>query len=255
MKEKGFWSSLADNALLVITLIAGILTAILYPLNLIPQTIALSVIVGLLTLLATSEILQRRRRFAKVESLIESGFEKLTTSLSGVEVQRFESEKQTYDYLINRLQTVQGHIKDVSLGIGSERVPEWRKKYYENRSKILKRGKVHYRYVTVLKTRSRLDMVRHDMEDLASKQYYVGYFDSPENPIPGLGFIIIDDKEVLVGAYRRLHNPSENNPDLLIKHPDIVRLFSDYFELLWTQSTKLNDKGIRYDLLDSIKVQ
>jgi len=62
-----------------------------------------------------------------------------------------------------------------------------------------------------------------------------------------LSFAVIGEYEVIVGGHRRMYAPSERSPDLLIRHPAIVELFSNYFDLLWQQSTKLNERGIRFD--------
>jgi hypothetical protein len=252
MKREDIWGTIKDNILLIITVVGGVFTAIAYPLGWIPQSVILSVIVGLLTLFITSEIFERRQRFSRLESLVEGGFTKVITSLDGVEVQSFPTEKDTYEYIVTYIQKFEGNIMDASLGPSSETIPEYRRKYYEIRGKAISKGKIHYRYITMFNNRTRLDRVRQEIRDLGNKQFYVGYFDIPAKPIPIFSFAVLGNKEVIVGGHRRMYAPSERSPDLLIRHPAIVQLFSDYFDLLWQRSIKLNERGIREDLLDSL---
>lgn len=252
MKREEVWGSIKDNVLLIITVVGGIFTAIAYPLGWIPQSVVLSAIVGLLTLFVTSEIFERRQRFSKLESLTENGFTKVITSLDGVEILSFPTEEDTYKYINTRIQKFEGNIRDASLGPSSGIVPEYRRKYYEIRRKAVSKGKIHYRYVSMFNNSTRLDRVKKDIQDLSNKQFYVGYFDISQKQIPMLSFEVFGEEEVIVGGHRRMYAPSERSPDLLIRHPAIVELFSNYFDLLWQQSIKLNERGIRDDLIDSI---
>lgn len=256
MNREHVWATIKDNVLLIVTVAVGVLTAICYPLGWIPQRAALSVIIGLLTLFATSEILERRRRFARVESMLENGFEKVIESLGGVEIQAFATEREVYEYLAARIQKVQGNVRDATLGpSSSETVPDYRRKFYASRAKVIAKGRVHYRYVTMFSNRIRFERVRREIEEFSTRQFYVGCFDVPPKAIPMLSLIVIDNEEVIIGAHRRMYAPSERNPDVLMRHPVVVRLFSDYFDLLWRESTKLNERGIREDLLDSLSRQ
>ena len=171
------------------------------------------------------------------------------------QIQTFPDEKQTYKFLRNRIQGAKDNVKDASLGLGSERVPDYRQKYYETRTKVIKENDIYYRYLCVVGTRSRLERICSELEEFSRNQFFVGFFETIKKPIPMLSFIIIDDKEVLIGAHRRLHAPSERNPDVLVKHPSAVQLFSDYFELLWSQAVKLNEYELRKDLIETLRLR
>lgn len=176
-------------------------------------------------------------------------------NVGGYAIDSFTDEKQLYEYLGSRIQTVTDNIKDVSLGPGSERTPDYRQQYYNLRSQVIKQKDIYYRYLCMLATSSRVERVRNELNEFSQNRFFVGLFESHPDPIPMISFIVIDDKEVIVGAHRRLHSPSQRNSDVLIRHPTVVGLFSDYFEFLWDKAIKLNEHGIRNDLLTALSAQ
>ena len=142
MKREDVWGSIKDRLLLIITVTGGVITAIAYPLGWIPQSVTLSVIVGLLTLFITSEIFERRQRFSQLELLVENGFANTVRALDGVEIISSPTEEDSYKYITNRIQKFEGNIRDASLGPSSESVSEYRQKYYEIRSKEINKRKI-----------------------------------------------------------------------------------------------------------------
>ncbi len=187
----------------------------------------------------------------------KSGFmlQPFLENVGGYAIESFTEEKQLYEYLGSRIQTVIDNIKDVSLGPGSERIPDYRQQYYNVRSQVIKQKDIYYRYLCMLATSSRVERVRNELNEFSQNRFFVGFFESHPDPIPMISFIVIDDEEVIVGAHRRLHSPSQRNSDVLIRHPTVVRLFSDYFEFLWDKAIKLNEHGIRNDLLAALSAQ
>lgn len=84
--------------------------------------------------------------------------------------------------------------------------------------------------------------------------YHLGYYDISENPVPLISYIIIDSKEVVLGFYRVPVLPLEGEVYLCITQSILVRLFRDYFETLWTGSTKVKEADwVNKDLISQIK--
>jgi len=257
MSKIDVWDLIKENIVIVVTVVSGIVAAIGYPLGWIPQTVVLSVIVGLLTIFATSEILERRRRFANLESVLGSGFERTIKSLKGVEVQFFETETEFYDYLAARIRTTNRFIKYASLGPSRYKVSPagQSQRFYKERARMIASGKIRFNYLTMINDRGRLERVQRELEEFDGKQYFVGYFELSKDFIPMVSFTVIDDEELIIGGHRTLYAPSEGTASILIRHQDAARLFSDYFDLLWRHSIKLNEHGIRRDLLETLGKQ
>lgn len=174
--------------------------------------------------------------------------------LAAIGTYSFADEAEEYEYCTRRLRTAR-RVKDATLGPGSERVPSYRKKYYDDRRDIIKRQGIDYRYICMVGTNSRLERIIEDMRELEQFDFFVGYFETPSPFHPMISFLIFDDEEVIMGSYRRLNDPTQRKADILIKEPEVARAFSDYFEFLWERTTKLNDHGIRFDIVDSIRLR
>ena len=100
-------------------------------------------------------------------------------------------------------------------------------------SQILKRPDVIWRGVGVFNSLERFMEEKSLITDLENVGYNFGIYeaDSRSSP-PRVGFMIIDDKELLI-AY------PHKDIRLAIQHPEIVKLYSEYFEDIWQLSYKL----------------
>jgi hypothetical protein len=252
---KNIFKNLTETITIIITCSLGIISAVLYPLGIISQSIVLSIVVSLLTLLTTSEIILRKSRLDKIDTSLENNFFKLFDMLNCTSITVFKDEKETYKYLNNRIVNFNGEIKDATLGPGTEKdIIQERKDYYKTRDSLIKNGKIHYRYVTVINTRKKYLRISDELDRLNKYKYYLGYYHWNESSIPIISFTIVDVDEIILGAHKRLNSDAEECNDLLIKNKEIVKLFSNYYELLWQKSEKINAKGVvNNELLLQIK--
>ena len=61
-----------------------------------------------------------------------------------------------------------------------------------------------------------------------------------------LNFLIIDNEEVILLA-------NNFNGNMSIKHPDIVQMFKNYYQQLWTNAIIIKDgQGVRQEVVDEI---
>lgn len=74
-----FLRTIGDNFSIVITLVPGIVVAVLYPVGIIPQAAIVTIIIGLLTLLSVAEVIERRKASKRVELLIVRKFHSLVS--------------------------------------------------------------------------------------------------------------------------------------------------------------------------------
>lgn len=246
-KRKDVWGSKKDYVLLAITIITGAAAAILYPLGLIPQSIVLSVIVGLLTLFATSEILERMTRFATLENLVESGFEDTISSIDKVNVKVFTERGKWYDYICPRIERAKRNI-DVTHFSPSLPVESWSK----SMAKAIKSG-VRVRRVVIFQNQTVLRWVKDAVEEFKDCDFYVGRLDEPPMRISLPHFLIIDNNEVAIGGFYR--ERTEESSTIWIKDKCIAEVLEQYFSVLWRDSTKLNEYGgnVHYDLFDQLE--
>ncbi len=250
--KRDFWEKLKDNLPIFITLTTGIIATIGSNLGWITDTAILSIIVGLLTLFATSEIIERRRRFSKLETMLEQNLETTINSLMGVHIELFETEDDFFDYLNKKLPTIKHTLRYASLGPGPSRVSSKAGDFYETRAKLIRKSKIRVNYLTMFTNRIRFERTREEICQLDGKSFYVGFFDFFPSAAPMLSFTVTDEDEVIIGGHRTLYSPSEGTNSILVKHKVLAKLFADYFDLLWRRSNKLNEKEINYELLEEL---
>lgn len=230
--------------------------AIGYPLGWVTQEITLSAIVGLLTLFITSEILERRLRFEKIEKLLINGFDKTIATFGDANVEYFDGEDDFFKYLIAKLPQVEHSIKFTSLGPSHGHISATAQKFYKEKAKLIAAGKIRYNYLTVINNQGRLDRIIKDLHEANDKKYFVGYFDENAMSIPMVSFTVLDDKELIIGGHRTLYAPSEGTASILVRNEKAARLFSDYFDMLWRNAIKINEHGIiRQDIINALLEQ
>lgn len=115
-----------------------------------------------------------------------------------------------------------------------------RKNEFNLISQIVKRPDVVWRGIAVFTSLERFLEEKALITDLENVGYNFGIYEvASKNSPPRMGFMIIDDKELLI-AY------PHKSIRLAIQHPQIVKLYSEYFEEIWQSSYKLK-QGNRVD--------
>jgi hypothetical protein len=239
-----FWSFIGENLISLATVAAGIIAVIAQQLNWISGPVVSSTILGLLCLLATSEIVERARKLDRLEYLIVESSEKAIKSLSGVEATLLPTSEAAFNYMANRIELAQKRIDHAALAPAIPRERSSARRWEQAIAKVLKADRVLYRYIASFADPYRLDRVRQHLADPAIKKYYVRHFDtspSDNGSVPMLSFLIIDDEELIM---HYPYSPGQPEEFLAVKHPDIIRLFSAYYECLWQEARRVDADGV-----------
>jgi len=85
--------------------------------------------------------------------------------------------------------------------------------------------------------------------------YNLRYFDVDLKHIPPLlQCTIVDEEDLTVGLYRWPYLPIENEVRLIIRQPEVIRLFQDYFDTVWVAAQPIKEGDRIYkDVFDDIK--
>lgn len=253
MNSKGssekLWSFIGDNLISLATVAAGIIAVVAQQLGWLSGPTVSSAILGLLCLLATSEIVERTRRLDKIERLIAEKSERTIKSLSGVEATVLPTSEEAFEYMADHIEQARRRIDHAALAPAIPRRTSSARKWEQAISKVLRANQVLYRYIASFTDASRLDRVRQHLASPSVKKYYVGHFDTSGTSIPMLSFLIVDDQEIIM---HYPYVPGQAEMFLAVKHPDIVRLFSVYYERLWQEATKLNVGGLSQDQVEDV---
>ena len=202
-------------------------------------------------------ITERRQKLDKIEGLVLSGTDDVVRSLRGVRVRRFEQNEELYDYVTQRLNQARKSVDDLTWGVTEEeRTPASKAaldRYVEAMASVIRdKKRLTYREVMSFPPTAHLKRARH-MLGLELWNYSLRFYEG-ETAIPLLAFIIIDAEEVILSSYRGPHRSSVNEIRLATTHPDIVAMFSDYYETIWMSAEKLKDAGTSFpEKLDAIE--
>jgi len=197
-------------------------------------------------LIATYIVLERRNQLQtmhqdlldKTENILKvqtSSTESIINALQGVKVKNFESDAACLEYINMRVAQAKRQVDDISWSAeekitpGLDRTKPLDNEYREVLSRLTQ--KIPFREIFIFHDKSeRIQKLRNRVSD-NWPGYSCVYFEDTE--IPLFQFMIIDQEEVIIlSALPNVRN-------LSIRHPDIVRLFVEYYELLWQNGRKL----------------
>lgn len=218
------------------------------------------IILLLLGLLVTFEAFQQRDYSSEIKREINECTNQVINNirnLHGIDVLQFENVAELYNHVETKLSTASKSVEDITWGSRKSYRTKVEQEAYVNYvaaiEKVCSKGNINYREVSSL---SDENYFRRSM-NLIDKQYYsyhLGYYDISEITVPLISFIIIDAKEVILGFYRVPSLDSEGEIYLSITQPDTVKLFKDYFEVIWVRSDKVKDADlVNHDLINQIK--
>jgi len=240
MSNRDLWTQIKEYSEFFLIAVPATVVAILYPLNILSQEIAISCIIALLVFLSLNEVIDRRKSFAGIEELIKSGSTTIINSLQGIEVTKFTDEKEAYEDLINKVSEAKWKVKYASLGIGHDKIYDYSLRYNSEKIKILRKRKIEYYYLTNINNKIRQERIRKELMELQNEKYYVRTFNFPDNFVPMVSFTVIDDKYVSIGGHRSVSDPNQTIGSFMINHESVAELFSNYFDLLWDKANIVN---------------
>ena len=121
-------------------------------------------------------------------------------------------------------------------------------RYVATKEALSKKENFTYREIIAISSFQALEGIKSTLEkELFNYQVKCYEALSPKSP-PLLTFLIIDSKEVIVAAYRHPYLDTEGEIRLSIRHPDITKLFEDYYNTIW-QGARLIKEGNTIDML------
>lgn len=71
---------------------------------------------------------------------------------------------------------------------------------------------------------------------------------------PPLAFLVIDSEEVILAEYRGHWSGTEGEIGLSIKHPDVIKLFRNYYDHIWHDAEPIKEGDYcNRELLEKIR--
>jgi exonuclease VII small subunit len=257
------WLNSFEIILLSITVILSGLVSILDFLGVLDSMSWLAGRIPTLTLLviglmAGYLIIERKSHLEKMNRDLGNSIENLShelrkstestiASLNGVEIKLFDSGTELLQYVNQRLKQAQNQIDDLSwspiIGLKSD-LNTSRKAYQEYEEHITKASsKIAYREVMVFNHPARIENLQRRIAENAPG-YSCSYYETPIVPL--LQFMIIDRQEVIVLS-------DQFQTKFALRHPHIVKLFQEYYEEIWRNSTPIKIKTeIKSDVVSKI---
>lgn len=239
MDSEKFWDFVKDNLISLITIVAGFTVATLSGLGLVTDEIILPSMLGLLALLATSEIIEKTRKLNKIEKTTERGIETILQNIKGADIRTWLwTETDDYlRYLQKRLHEAHKSIDHAALSPRLPRDNDEMRKYNETLKTIVAQNKIRYRYIAALADPFRLDRVRDLVCNKNITRYFAGYFSLDPEKLPIISFSIIDEEELF------LYFPSsygELEAWVSIKNKEFAQVYTSYFRRIWEQCNKIS---------------
>lgn len=176
------------------------------------------------------------RHLDNIERLVREGPERIIRSLNGVNVRSFDDLSEFLIYTAHRMSEARKSIDDLSWGTDLPNVTSAEEKSFEKYVKtkvaICKKG-IRYREVMSFSLPSHVQRAESILsQNLTSYSLKFYDFDKQSAP-PLIQFLIVDSEEVMFAFYRWPYLPAEKEVRLAVRHPDIVKLFQDYYDTIW----------------------
>lgn len=186
------------------------------------------------------------------EISLGKGIERIITSLQGVNVQLLEKREDAYLYLEKRIQQAKQSIDVTHSTPPTHKSHISNETYYKALSESVKINKVRLRRVLVASTPDHVEWVKDMINDFIGHPFFIGYYPKPSHYMPMIDFFIIDEEEVIMAGGER--SLSYDIKTVVIKHPAFVKMLQEHFDTLWRNSIRLNEKGVRQDLLEQMEL-
>jgi len=237
----------------------GLLDSIPWLANRIPTLVLL-----LVSVVASYLVVERRNKLDAIESLIRTsnretlstvgtGVDRIINALQGVDVRLFERREDFFVYLEQRVKSAKRSIDVTHFGLSAPTSePVLAQRYYDTFAAIVKEGRVKVRRIVIVRDQAQFQWVRQMLEEFSGCSFFLGCYPSPSHYIPMFNMIIIDGEEVCIGGGERI--PSYDVKTISVKHPHFTKVVQEHFDVLWRDSMRLNERGIRQDLLNQLEI-
>jgi len=252
MKGSGIWDFMGSNFISLATVLAGVVVIVLDQMGLLPSNIVSSTILGLLALMATSEIVENRKRLSKIEDGLEGLSKQTLEATQGVSVLIFRTNAEALEYAARRMREATQSIDVAAIDKRRSRQSPSLDKYYKGREAAIKSNRVKFRYIGVLDTPRRLESCLKYITNPKLHSYFAGFYQNPEPEIPLVTFTVFDREEVFTRCPFRV---GADEGFVAIRSPAVARVFLSYFEELWDKSQKAQTEDDCRQLLAAMSKQ
>ena len=196
---------------------------------------------------------QINQQFNKIESLLTEGPDRIIQSLDGVNIRRLNNAPELYGYVVKRMREAKRTIDDLTWGTAEREITPAGdaafKKYVETIPVVCSKKSIAYREVMSFSPYDRLKHLDR-AEAMLNKDifgYRLRYYElSTEGLPPLLLFMVIDSEEVIIASWGSPFFHLEQEVQLAIRQPDIVKIFQDYYNVIW-QGAKILKDGDRVE--------
>lgn len=170
---------------------------------------------------------------------------------------RFPDITALYNYVSSRIVRAKRSITDITWGTHSHYRRQLDQETYDKYVRAMRRAarkkSVSYREISNFAQPQYVERSRALFECAG---YNVRYVDTRSLKIPLLSFVIIDEEEVVFAFYREPARESDGEIYLSVQSRDVVELFQDYFETLWTTGLPIKEgKNVHIGRLDEVASQ
>ncbi len=204
----------------------------------------------LLGLFLASQAVMSGARVDEIQASIretEGNILKKLEATNSSEVLHFRDRAETYRYVADRLRSARTSVDDITWAIRRAHRTESERKAYEDyvtaMEEACNNGDLVYREISALATHHYSERSFKLIEqDCAS--YHLGYHDTSLSKVPLMSYIIFDSEEVILGFYKKSVFPASGETYLSIKDPNVVRIFTGYYETLWQESVKIKEGDV-----------
>ena len=249
MRTSKIWGFIGDNIISLLTIFVGIVVVVLSQLKVIPDSIIPATLLTVLLLLATSELVEERKKLSAIEEKLDNVLEQNLALTEGIKSITFQSRDEAVLYHAKRVREAKVSIDQASIDHKRTRGSSVKEQFDKDRREVVLSGQIKYRYVGILYSKRRLEMGREFVINQKAKNFFAGYFHQPIGEIPLMSFVIVDKKEVIT---RYPYEFGQDSGYIAIQSPQIAKLFLGYFERLWEHSVKLRDESDYKALLSSV---
>jgi len=233
------WKFISRNFTPFITIIMGVVVIILSQLSIISDNIVNSTILGLLVLLATSELVDKRASLESIDNRLEEISLDISEVTHGVKAIKFNNNKDLLEYLTSRTLASAICIDQASIDYRRTSSNLAREEYNIARDTIIKSDKLKYRYLGVLYEARRMEIARTYALDKRYENFFAAYYPKPSTEFPLMNFVIFDKKEVLA---RYPYEQGQDEGYIVIQSVHVANLFLGYFDSLWANAQKINSE-------------
>jgi hypothetical protein len=205
--------------------------------------ISVGVLVNRQTNEKIKELIEHRQselNSSSIQDMIAENNNAVIQALNGVNITTYTTSAEYSQYKAKRLRQAK-RIDDVTwrfhgydVQTRSQGESQALKNLDEITKEIIKKDGVVWREVVVFRTKAQLEHELSLLKNPENIAYNFGFYPilpTSQNP-PRVGFMIIDNEELFI-AY------ASTSKWLAIRHPDLISVFSAYFNDIWREAEKV----------------